>query len=111
MNDLANVNAAAVLQHLALHHTGHEHGITCEALAFRLGISERDVRTLVTELRQDGHAVCAHPATGYFLARDEFELQTTIRFLTDRALKSLLIAAQLKRMPLADLVGQLKLPT
>lgn len=111
MTESARVNASQLLQLLALHHTGHENGITCETLAFRLGISERDVRTLVTELRQDGHAVCAHPATGYFIARDDNELQTTIRFLTDRALKSLLIAAQLKRMPLADLVGQLRLPT
>lgn len=111
MDQRAPINAAALLQVLALNHTGHENGITSETLAFRLGISERDVRTLVTELRQDGHAVCAHPATGYFLARDDNELNTTIRFLTDRALKSLLIAAQLRRMPLADLVGQLKLPT
>src|SRR5688572_20112073 len=92
-------------------HIGRERGITAAAIAAVLGCPERTVRELVTELRSDGRAVCGHPADGYFMAATREELEETCAFLRARAMHSLVLEAKLRRMPLADLVGQLHLPT
>ena len=105
------LTAADLLQVLARDHTGHERGITAQALSFKTGLAEREIRAHVTALRKEGFPVCAHPATGYFLAADEAELRSTIQFLTDRAVTSLRTAAQLSQQALPDFIGQLKLPT
>ena len=92
-------------------HIGRARGINAEAVAAALGCNRRTVRELVTELRQDGRAVCGHPADGYFIAANQEELEETIAFLHARAMTSLVLIAGLRRMPLADLVGQLRLKT
>lgn len=109
--DQATISAADLLQVLLEEHCGHERGITARDLSFRTGLPEREIRSLVTQLRKDGYPVCAHPATGYFLAADAQELQATITFLTDRGVTSLRTAAQLAKQALPDFIGQLKLPT
>jgi biotin operon repressor len=97
----------AVLQR----HVGAEQGVGAAALAALLGTNKREVRHLVTELRMDGVAVCGHPRTGYFIARTPEELEQTCRFLRDRAMSSLVLESKLRGLPLADLLGQLRLPT
>ncbi len=92
-------------------HIGRERGISAAAVAAELGVAERLVRDLITELRMDGIAVCGHPSSGYFIARTDDELEETCAFLRSRAMHSLVLEARLRRMPLADLVGQLHLPT
>lgn len=92
-------------------HVGRERGITAAALAQILGCPARTVRDLVTELRMDGRALCGHPASGYFYAATKEELEQTCAFLRSRAMHSLMLLAKLRGMPLADLVGQLHLPT
>lgn len=92
-------------------HIGRDRGITAEAIALHLGCVKRTVRKLVTELREDGRAVCGHPETGYFIAATAEELQETLHFLRTRALHSLVLEAKMRRMPLQDLLGQLHLPT
>lgn len=99
------------LQMLLDRHIGRERGITAAAIAARLDCPERTVRELVTELRTDGVAVCGHPADGYFIAATREELEETCAFLRARAMHSLVLEAKLRGMPLADLVGQLRLPT
>jgi biotin operon repressor len=92
-------------------HVGRERGVTAAALAQALGCAERTVRELITELRNDGRAVCGHPASGYFIAATAEEIEETCQFLRARAMHSLVLEAKLRRMPLADLVGQLRLKT
>lgn len=99
------------LEMLLQRHIGEDRGITAKAIAEALGCTERQVRELVTELRMDGVAVCGHPATGYFIAATKAELERTCAFLRDRAMHSLVLEARLRRLPLADLIGQLRLPT
>lgn len=99
------------LQVVLERHIGRSRGVTAAALAQALDCPERLVRELVTELRIDGLAVCGHPATGYFIAATREELEETCAFLRARAMHSLVLEAKLRGMPLADLVGQLHLPT
>jgi len=92
-------------------HCGVRNGVTAKAIAELLDVPERRVRHLVTEAREDGIAICGHPATGYFVAQTRAEMESTIDFLKDRALHSLKLASTLSKIPLADLVGQLHLKT
>ena len=92
-------------------HIGADKGITAIALAGRLGLPERKIRHLITELREDGIAVCGHPAHGYYIAETAEELEATIDFLKGRALCSLQLASRMSKVPLPDLLGQLHLPT
>lgn len=92
-------------------HCGKDKGVSAADLAYMLNIPERRVRLLVTEAREDGIAICGHPATGYYVARSTEELEDTIDFLKGRALHSLKLASKLSKIPLADLVGQLHLKT
>lgn len=92
-------------------HIGQANGITAEAIAVQLGCPPRVVRHLVTELREDGVAVCGHPATGYFIAANSEELEQTCAFLRSRAMHSLTLESKLRRVPLPDLIGQLRLKT
>lgn len=73
--------------------------------------AERELRERIVELRLDGAHVCGHPATGYYLAATDEELQRTCLFLYDRAITSLQQIAAMKRISLPDLRGQLRLPT
>ena len=92
-------------------HIGKGNGIGVKTLAGQLACEERHVRKLVEALRDEGHAVCAHPKTGYFIAETAAELQATCEFLHNRALHSLALEAKLKKIPLPDLLGQLHLAT
>lgn len=98
-------------------HIGRTNGVTVTALAREvLGVEptrrdERALRHLVVELRSEGHHICAHPGTGYFLAESAEELDDTITFLRDRAMSSLQQIAAMKRISVPDLWGQLHLPT
>ena len=98
-------------------HIGRANGVTVTALAREvLGVEatradERALRKLMVELRLEGHHVCAHPASGYYLAQTTDELEETIQFLRDRSLHSLQQIAAMKRVSVPDLWGQLHLPT
>lgn len=92
-------------------HIGRGNGITAVALANELHVQPRQVRALVTDLRLDGVAVCGQPATGYYIAANAEEVETTCQFLRSRALQSLTLESRLRKVPLVDLVGQLRLRT
>lgn len=106
----AEVTKHHLLGYLQLH-IGAQKGISAQALADLAGCNKRQVRDLVTALRIEGVAVCGHPSTGYFIAETAEELEQTLRFLRDRAMHSLVLESKLRRVPLVDLLGQLKLPT
>lgn len=105
------MTTSAELLTLLAAHTGRGRGLTAEALAARLGVSPRHVRTMISAMRFDGHAVCGTPGTGYYVAASAKELEETCEFLRERALHSLALEAALRRIPLPDLIGQLHLPT
>lgn len=92
-------------------HIGAGRGIHVIDLARDLGVRRRLIRASVSRLRNDGIAVCATPREGYYLAATEEELARSCEFLRARALHSLTLESRLRKIPLPDLIGQLKLPT
>lgn len=92
-------------------HIGKGNGIGVKQLAQQLGIEPRQVRKHISELRDDGHAVCGTPKDGYYIAATPEELEHTCQFLHTRALHSLTLESRLRKIPLSDLIGQLHLPT
>lgn len=70
---------------------------------------ERAVRKLVNDLRLEGHPICAHPACGYFMAVTADELDETCQFLRSRAMSSLKAESRLRRISMAELLGQFSL--
>lgn len=96
-------------------HAGAANGITARDLVakicgFATGPGERHLRHVIEALRKQGHRICAHPATGYFVATTEAELDASCEFLYGRAMTSLTQVAAMKRVSLPDLRGQLRLP-
>jgi len=92
-------------------HIGRDRGVTARAIAETLQIPERTVREFVTELRLEGIAVCGEPQHGYYIAAEASELEATCAFLRSRAMHSLVLESRLRRIPLVDLLGQLRLKT
>ena len=92
-------------------HIGKGHGLGVAALALQVGVAQRQVRKFVTDLRQDGVAVCGTPTHGYYIAGTPEELEETCQFLRRRALHSLTLESRLRKVPLPDLIGQLHLRT
>lgn len=105
----------AVISALA-RHIGSENGATAAELVGEITHrapdehETRQLRHIVEALRRNGHHVCAHPNTGYFIARTPEELDRTCEYLFGRAMCSLSQIAAMKRVSLPDLRGQLHLP-
>jgi hypothetical protein len=96
-------------------HIGAANGISAAALAETItgrqsACDERRLRQCVEQLRNEGHAICAHPSIGYFIAATAAELNGTCVFLVERAMTSLRQVSRLKNRALPDLYGQLGLP-
>jgi biotin operon repressor len=108
--DIDNQAKARVLSVLVWHE-GKANGISAKDLSLKVGVLERDIREIVSALRLEGTAVCAHPAHGYFIAANDQEVTETCEFLYSRAMHSLGIISVLKGVPLPELRGQLRLPT
>jgi len=98
-----------VLARLYAFHEGRARGVRCKALAAALEASERAVRAAIASLREAGQPICGKPASGYFYARTPEELRETCDFLRSRALTSLTLEARLRKVPLAELAGQMLL--
>jgi len=99
------------LLNLLSRHIGKGNGIGVRRLAVLADTTERNVRTLISGLRDEGHAICGTPKHGYYIAATPDELKDTCSFLRRRALHSLGLEAKLRNIPLPDLLGQLHLPT
>lgn len=113
---MSGISPHHVLSELA-RHIGEENGIGVRALARAVvgpdadTHAERQVREAIVALRRDGHHVCAHPSSGYYIAATEEELVRTCQYLYSRAMCSLEQVAAMRRESLPDLRGQLRLPT
>lgn len=86
-----DINKAQVLAELQ-RHVGRENGVHMRDLVARIlnsvltsDAAERKVREAIAELRSMGHQICAHPASGYYMAANAGELDATCRFLLDRS--------------------------
>lgn len=97
------------LQTILARHIGREKGISAQLLAALLDVEVRNVRKLVSGLREDGVAVCGHPTTGYYIAATPEELEETLGFLRSRAMHSLVLESRLRNLPLVELLGQLRI--
>ena len=102
------MKAPELLNTLAFHQ-GRDRGISAEHLAKVAGVPERRLRALISELREEGTAICGTPETGYFMATSADELDESCRFLRHRAMRSLQLEARMRKISLPELVGQLKL--
>jgi hypothetical protein len=51
------------------------------------------------------------PSTGYYVAKSADELEKTCEYLRSRAMHSLRLESRLRKIPLPDLIGQLRLKT
>lgn len=71
----------------------------------------RLIRSIVKQLRMDGHAIAGHAGFGggYYLARNDEELQDTIRWFHKRGLSAFAQEAALKKISLDELFEQYKL--
>lgn len=115
-------------QHVLLavlrHHIGRANGATARDLVAEYNsesaklfgpgadqLTERGLRSVVTELRLQGHHLCAHPRSGYFIAETAEELLETLDFLEGRAKASFQQASAMRQTSLGALFGQRVLPT
>lgn len=105
------MTTASQLLNLLSRHIGRDNGISGKCLALEACVEERYLRKLVSELRREGVAVCAHPSTGYYMAVTDADIEHTYDFLIGRSMHGLVDASYLKKIPLPDLLGQLHLPT
>lgn len=115
MTNAADYIQARVIAALA-RHIGASNGISCELLAMSLFADpaehhKRRVRSAIEQLRREGHAICGHPGTGYYIASNADELDGTCEFLYSRAMTTLTQIAAMKRISMPDLRGQFHLPT
>lgn len=96
---------------LSRDHIGREKSIGGDALAARLGVKARTVRTLVLKLRENAVAVCGRPETGYFIAANAEDVEATCKLLEQHGIHQLTVAARMRRTTLPELLGQLHLNT
>lgn len=94
---------------------GEANGLTATRLVemilgTRSAADERRLRQIVEHLRLQGHRICAHPTSGYYLAANPAEVDCTCAFLVQRAMTSLRQACAMRRVAVPDLYGQLGLP-
>lgn len=99
-------------------HVGRDKGVRIQELVYeitgetlRSEGAERKVRELVSDLRESGVAICAYPGDGYYIAASAAELELACAFLRGRAMHSLRLEAQMRRISLGELLGQLRLGT
>jgi hypothetical protein len=72
----------------------------------------RKLRTLITDLRKDGVAICSDSSTtggGYYLPAAGSELTGYLRNSKIRALKILSRVSQMQKISLPELLGQMRL--
>lgn len=89
--------------------SGSRNGMRGDLLAFALQLKPRDLRAVISELRERGEPVCGTPETGYFFASTADELRSTCAFLRSRAMHSLKREARMMKLSLPALLEQFPL--
>lgn len=102
------MQAAELLNHLHMH-KGRSSGIKCAKLAAQAGITERQARKLISDLRFEGCAIVGTPDTGYYIADSTEEVNEFTEFHWHRIRHSLAIVSRVTKQSLPALMGQLSL--
>ena len=102
------MQAAELLNHLQMH-KGRRSGIKCATLAAQAGITERQARKLISDLRFEGCAIVGTPDTGYYIADSTEEVNEFTEFHWHRIRHSLAIVSRVTKQSLPALMGQLSL--
>ncbi len=84
------------LQWLKQKHIGNANGINGKRLAERLECTPRQERTAISALRERGQPICGRPETGYFWPANKEELNSTLAFLTSRAMHTLTVKTRMQ---------------
>jgi predicted DNA-binding transcriptional regulator YafY len=100
---------ASELLNLLQAHKGRAKGIKCAALAAQAGITERQARKLISDLRFDGCAVVGTPESGYYLADSADEVTEFTEFHWHRIRHSMAIVSRVTKQSIPALMGQLSL--
>jgi len=110
----SNLTPSAVLE-VMRKHIGQAKGIGIAGIVQAVTQSsttasaERHCRRIISDLREEGIAICGKPSTGYYIAATQAELEECCRFLRSRALTSLRLESRLRKMALPDLIQQLRI--
>lgn len=105
-----NSHKALVLTVLS-RHIGKGNGISVVQLSQQTDLLPRAIRSHISDLREDGHAVCGTPKDGYYIAATAEELEETCQFIRSRSMHGLRMESRMRKIPLPDLLGQLHLRT
>ena len=103
--------AAQLILYMSSRHLGRAKGVPAYALALAMDWNTRHLRFVISTAREQGAPLCGTPKTGYYIARTPDELQSASAWLEHRAMHSLRLLAQMRRVSLPALLGQLRLPT
>lgn len=99
---------SAELLNLLAAHRGAANGVHVARLEAATGVPARRLRSLISELRLEGVAVCGKPETGYLIAETSAEIEEfCAAYLEKRALHSLQLSSRLRGIALPVLAGQL----
>jgi len=102
---------ALLINVMTTQHKGRKRGVRAAHLAAQTGISERSLRKLISDAREQGVAIVGTPDTGYYVAETVAEFEECCQFLRSRALHSLKLEARMRKITLPALLGQLNLNT
>jgi len=92
-------------------HIGRDLAISGNSLAEAMNTTPREIRHLTDSAIDEGILLCSHPSYGYWIALNAEELEATCQFHRGRALHELEKEAKLRKIGLADLLGQMHLRT
>ena len=95
------------LQTLLERHVGRAARVSAARISSELDCTLERVPALVNALRLIGIAVCGDSVDGYFVAGTSEELGETCRAMHETALRALVLEAQLRGAPLAELLERL----
>ena len=102
-----NASEASVMLTLRESHKGRKNGIKAKDLACATRHTERDLRTVISGLRERGEAIAGKPETGYFLAITKQEIDEHCAWLISRAMKSLRLVSRMQKTAIPELLGQM----
>jgi len=91
---------------------GRDNKISRESLVLCTGLTDRNVRRLISEARADGYAIVGDPNGGYYMAETEADYDLLLGELMSRAkklidcYKQIYVCKQLKKAVWDAVVGE-----
>lgn len=79
-------NKKAICDYLRKYHKGRQKAVHSKELEDRFSIKGRDLRRVISALRQDGIAICSNEK-GYYFAENQKEINATVSRLNELVTK------------------------